>query len=176
MITSGRINKEHIPKYSQPTRVFGELSASNGWNENCQSVYVHVLFSLRYSFILCFLFPSITLGKKVFYVGVKLIICVYVNILKEKKNYLEFFFFFFFFFLTNNIYLTNLDLISRSEGVAHLGWLISKDRPVTSCTFCRSATMFVRSFCSFSSASFSLSSVLLLFSSTALALASARLW
>lgn len=36
--------------------------------------------------------------------------------------------------------------------------------------------MFVRSFCNFSSASFSLSSVLLFFSSTALALASALLW
>lgn len=46
----------------------------------------------------------------------------------------------------------------------------------TSCTFCRSATMFVRSFCSFSSASLSLTSLLLLFSSTALARASALLW
>lgn len=54
--------------------------------------------------------------------------------------------------------------------------LVEAERRPTSCTFCRSATMFVRSFCSFSSASLSLSSLLLLFSSTALARASALLW
>lgn len=144
-----------LPKHES----LGSRQQVKGWNENCQSVYVHVLFSLLHSL----LSSLITLGEEVFYVGVKLVICVYVNVLKVKKQ----------FYLQHNVtndckYITSFPF----------EWSVSTDKAarLTSCTFCRSATMFVRSFCSFSSASFSLTSVLLLFSSTALALASALLW
>lgn len=142
------------------TRVLGESSACHGWNENCrQSVYVHVLLPL-----LDFSFESslISLGEKVLYVGIKLVICVYVNVLKESKSHVT----------SHDFYKLYLCSISWTI----IGEQMKTVSCVTSCTFCRSATMFVRSFCSFSSASLSLTSLLLLLSSTALALASARLW
>lgn len=48
----------------------------SGWNYNCQFVYVHFLF-----FYIFLLSSLIALGKEVLYVGVKLVICVYVNVL-----------------------------------------------------------------------------------------------
>lgn len=121
------------------------------------------LLSFIYFF---FLSPLITLGKEVLYVGVKLVICVYVDVLKGFFKKIRF-------FTNNSNYITKITYNRQARG-SGIFWT---DEPVslTSCTFCRSATMFVRSFCSFSSASFSLTSVLLLFSSTALALASALL-
>lgn len=47
------------------------------------TVYERVLLSLLYSSLLSSL---ISLGKKVFYVGVKLVICVYVNVLKVQTS------------------------------------------------------------------------------------------
>lgn len=114
---------------------------------------------LMFTSFIWFWFSLITLCKEVFYVSIKFIICVYVNILWEEKRH-------------------DNHSLSAKGGVyqqcAHDEE--HRLRSITSCTFCRRATMFVRSFCNFSSASFSLSSVLLFFSSTALALASALLW
>lgn len=44
-------------------------------------MHVYVVFSLQE-----LLSSLITLGKKVFYVGIKLIICVYINVLKVQDN------------------------------------------------------------------------------------------
>lgn len=114
---------------------------------------------LMFTSFIWFWFSLITLCKEVFYVSIKFIICVYVNILWEEKRH------------------DNHSLSAKRGFISNVHMIEEhRLRTVTSCTFCRRATMFVRSFCNFSSASFSFSSVLLFFSSTALALASALLW
>lgn len=152
----GGINNENIPKYSQPTLHISMSpwgAVSKWWLEWKLPVCLCACPLLSFIFLFSVFFNHPWWGGPLCRRQARhLCLCQCPKSVKKKKFYVG--------------------------DIRVLGPWISTDEAasLTSCTFCRSATMFVRSFCSFSSASFSLTSVLLLFSSTALALASALLW